>query len=218
MAYRRNRFYDGATGQFNQQDPIGLAGGANTYGFAGGDPVSYSDPFGLCPEFITGRPCSNAVAIGVGFIPVVGDAYDIASAVVGKDLLTGEAIGAVGIGATVVGTLLGSGKLARMGADAVDDAMVVVRGGQGPIPAAGEVFSGAAGRTLEEAASGVPHGTIRATTAGQIRQAGGTVTHAPEHTRSGAMNDKHVNICLGSGPCPFGPPQPNPVPKSGRIQ
>ena len=36
MAYRRNRFYDGATGQFNQQDPIGLAGGANRYGFAGG--------------------------------------------------------------------------------------------------------------------------------------------------------------------------------------
>lgn len=49
MAYRRNRFYDGATGQFNQQDPIGLAGGANTYGFAGGDPVTFSDPYGLCP-------------------------------------------------------------------------------------------------------------------------------------------------------------------------
>jgi Bacterial toxin 28 len=29
--------------------PIGLAGGANSYGFASGDPVSYSDPFGLCP-------------------------------------------------------------------------------------------------------------------------------------------------------------------------
>lgn len=49
MAYRRNRFYDGTTGQFNQQDPIGLAGGANAYGFSKGDPVNYSDPFGLCP-------------------------------------------------------------------------------------------------------------------------------------------------------------------------
>ena len=49
MAYRRNRFYNPATGQFNQQDPIGLAGGANSYGFAGGDPISYSDPFGLSP-------------------------------------------------------------------------------------------------------------------------------------------------------------------------
>lgn len=33
---------------FTQEDPIGLAGGANLYGYAGGDPVSNSDPFGLC--------------------------------------------------------------------------------------------------------------------------------------------------------------------------
>lgn len=31
-------------------DPIGLAGGLNLYGFASGDPVNFSDPFGLCPE------------------------------------------------------------------------------------------------------------------------------------------------------------------------
>ena len=29
-------------------DPIGIAGGANVYGFAGGDPINYRDPFGLC--------------------------------------------------------------------------------------------------------------------------------------------------------------------------
>lgn len=28
---------------------MGLAGGLNLYGFAGGDPVNFSDPFGLCP-------------------------------------------------------------------------------------------------------------------------------------------------------------------------
>jgi len=32
-----------------QEDPIGLAGGLNLYGFAGGDPINFSDPFGLCP-------------------------------------------------------------------------------------------------------------------------------------------------------------------------
>ena len=45
--YMRNRYYDPATGQFTQPDPIGLAGGLNAYGFAAGDPVSYSDPYGL---------------------------------------------------------------------------------------------------------------------------------------------------------------------------
>ena len=35
--------------QFTQEDPIGLAGGLNLYGFAGGDPVNATDPFGLCP-------------------------------------------------------------------------------------------------------------------------------------------------------------------------
>jgi RHS repeat-associated protein len=47
--YMRNRYYDPATGQFTQPDPIGLAGGLNSYGFAAGDPVSYDDPYGLCP-------------------------------------------------------------------------------------------------------------------------------------------------------------------------
>jgi len=50
LLYRRNRYYDPATGRFTQPDPIGLAGGLNLYGFANGDPVNFSDPFGLCPE------------------------------------------------------------------------------------------------------------------------------------------------------------------------
>ena len=45
--YMRNRYYDPRSGQFTQSDPIGLAGGLNSYGFAAGDPVSYSDPYGL---------------------------------------------------------------------------------------------------------------------------------------------------------------------------
>lgn len=36
---------------FTQEDPIGLAGGMNLYGYANGDPINFSDPFGLsaCP-------------------------------------------------------------------------------------------------------------------------------------------------------------------------
>jgi RHS repeat-associated protein len=45
--YMRNRFYDPGTGRFTQEDPIGLAGGVNLSGYAGGDPVNFSDPYGL---------------------------------------------------------------------------------------------------------------------------------------------------------------------------
>jgi RHS repeat-associated protein len=52
MRDMRNRQYDPKTGRFTQEDPIGLAGGMNLYGFAGGDPVNYDDPFGLCPAVL----------------------------------------------------------------------------------------------------------------------------------------------------------------------
>jgi uncharacterized protein RhaS with RHS repeats len=48
LQYLRNRYYDPGTGRFTQEDPIGLAGGLNLYGFANGDPINFSDPFGLC--------------------------------------------------------------------------------------------------------------------------------------------------------------------------
>ncbi len=50
LVFVRASRYDAGTGQFTQQDPIGIAGGANVYGFAGGDPVNFSDPFGLCTK------------------------------------------------------------------------------------------------------------------------------------------------------------------------
>jgi RHS repeat-associated protein len=52
MLYRRNRYFNPGSGQFTQADPIGIAGGMNAFGFAGGDPVNYGDSFGLygCPN------------------------------------------------------------------------------------------------------------------------------------------------------------------------
>lgn len=49
MQCTRNRHYDPKTGRFTQEDANGIAGGLNLYGFADGDPISHSDPFGLCP-------------------------------------------------------------------------------------------------------------------------------------------------------------------------
>ena len=66
---KRNRAYDPQTGRFTQEDPIGLAGGLNAFGFAGSDPVNYSDPFGLNPCLLYPQACivaAFAATSGIG--------------------------------------------------------------------------------------------------------------------------------------------------------
>jgi RHS repeat-associated protein len=74
MLSRRNRYVDPSIGRFTQEDPIGIAGGVNVYAFAVGDPVSYSDPFGLCPTADgtdDGKTCTITVPAwdGIGVNP-----------------------------------------------------------------------------------------------------------------------------------------------------
>jgi RHS repeat-associated protein len=59
LLYRRNRYLDPVSGQFTQPDPIGFAGGLNLYGYAGGDPINNSDPFGLCPTVNAAGICTE---------------------------------------------------------------------------------------------------------------------------------------------------------------
>jgi len=37
-------------GLLTQEDPIGIAGGLNLYGYANGDPINFSDPFGFSAD------------------------------------------------------------------------------------------------------------------------------------------------------------------------
>jgi RHS repeat-associated protein len=49
LHYNYHRHYGPDTGTYTQSDPIGLAGGINTYSYVGGNPVNLIDPLGLSP-------------------------------------------------------------------------------------------------------------------------------------------------------------------------
>jgi len=63
LVYNYYRDYDPSLGRYIQSDPIGLQGGMNTYGYVGGNPVNYIDPYGLFASSIPGVAIRNPRAV-----------------------------------------------------------------------------------------------------------------------------------------------------------
>lgn len=60
--YNWHRYYNPKTGRYLTSDPIGLNGRLNTYGYAGANPVSAVDPWGLLPQSSGGWLNTNRLA------------------------------------------------------------------------------------------------------------------------------------------------------------
>ncbi|HRP08280.1 MAG TPA: RHS repeat-associated core domain-containing protein, partial [Gemmatimonadales bacterium] len=87
----RHRAYDPGTGTWIQEDPLGVAGGVNVYQYNNGNPVTFSDPMGMCPTCALGA--ATGVVTGYLLAKATGAEYGL------KEAATDAVLGAFGGGA-----------------------------------------------------------------------------------------------------------------------
>ncbi len=85
MYYMRQRYYNPQIKRFINQDiltgSIGNSASLNRYSYVEGNPVSYTDPFGLSPFGYLSEPLHKTLD-WFGMIPVIGTGFDLINATI----------------------------------------------------------------------------------------------------------------------------------------
>lgn len=149
LIYYRARYYDPSVGRFTQRDPSGLSGGINQYAYVNGNPVNYSDPWGLvatgpsgatntsyydtfvsAASNLSASDVAHTVLTGASFAPsLIGSAFSILDA--GLYAAQGNWTEAgISIGAAAAGIVSDAG-IWKLSAQGVKEAAGVVEAAKG---------------------------------------------------------------------------------------